>query len=164
MLQTMRTELEARVTQIVNSGGGMHNLPVDTRETIVRRVLPKLISGAEGREDQRGTSDEAYSRYARRLARNIAKELLRQDPNLLRSLIEIDQPLMFPAAVSDLPLDHTRIARFQRRFLRLSYRDRFLLKLVVIEEQTIGQIADQLKVSFGDATTRVFRLFARLKP
>jgi hypothetical protein len=37
-----------------------------------------------------------------------------------------------------------------------------LLRVVVIEEQTIGQIADQLRVSFADATTRLFRLFASL--
>jgi hypothetical protein len=93
-------------------------------------------------------------------------ELFQQDPQLLRALIDQqrDKPLMFPATESELPIDAQRLGRFTRRFKRLSYRDRFLLRLVVLDEQTIAQIAEQTKVSFADATTRLFKLFARLGP
>jgi len=158
-------DLQARVQQVVERDGGTRNLPSDARETIVRRAMPMLVSDSPGRPKQRGTDDEAYVRYVRRLTRNLAKDLFRQNPQILRALIDkplVDKPLMFPETVSDLPLDEKRLGRFKRRFKRLSYRDRFLLRLVVIEEQTIGQIADQLRVSFADATTRLFRLFASL--
>jgi hypothetical protein len=157
-------DLQARVQQVVESDGGTRNLPSDARETIVRRAMPMLVSGSPAPK-QRGTDDGAYVRYVRRLTRNLAKDLFRQNPQLLRALIDkplVDKPLMFPETVSDSPLDEKRLGRFKRRFKRLSYRDRFLLRLVVIEEQTIGQIADQLRVSFADATTRLFRLFASL--
>jgi DNA-directed RNA polymerase specialized sigma24 family protein len=125
-----------------------------------------LVSGEEGRTGQRGVTDEAYERYVRRLARNVAKDLFRHDPKLLRALIDkpLAKPLMFPAKESELPIDEKRLGRFKRRFKRLSYRDRFLLRLVVIDTHTIAQIADQTKVSFADATTRLFKLFARLRP
>jgi len=159
-------DLETRVRHIVNSDGGTKGLPGETRERIVTLVVTKLVSGDEGRADQRGTTDDAYARYVRRLARNIAKDLFRSDPRLLRSLIDkpLDTPLMFPVQESELPIDEKRLGRFSRRFKRLSYRDRFLLRLVVIESQTIAQIADQTKLSFAEATTRIFRLFARLRP
>jgi hypothetical protein len=163
---TNPAELEARVRHIVESDGGTKALSCQTRETIVRLVLPKLVSGDAGRPDQRGTSDDSYERLVKRLARNVAMELFQQDPQLLRALIDQqrEKPLMFPATESELPLDEKRLGRFKRRFKRLSYRDRFLLRLVVIDEQTIAHIADQTKVSFADATTRLFKLFARLGP
>jgi hypothetical protein len=163
---TNPAELEARVRHIVESDGGTKALSCQTRETIVRLVLPKLVSGDAGRPDQRGTSDDSYERLVKRLARNVAMELFQQDPQLLRALIDQqrEKPLMFPTTESELPLDEKRLGRFKRRFKRLSYRDRFLLRLVVIDEQTIAHIADQTKVSFADATTRLFKLFARLGP
>jgi len=159
-------DLEARVHRIVESDGGTKALSSETRETIVKLVLFKLVSGDAGRPELRGTSDESYDRLVKRLARNEAMELFRQDPQLLRALIDQqrDRPLMFPATESESPLDEKRLLRFKRRFKRLSYRDRFLLRLVVIDEQTIEHIADQTKVSFADATTRLFKLFARLGP
>ncbi len=160
-------ELEARVRHLVESDGGTKKLPSDARETIVKRVLPMLVSGSQGRPEQRGTSDGAYVGYVKRMARNCAKGLFKQNPHLLRALIDrplVDQPLLGPNATSDLPLDARGVARFKRRYKRVSYRDRFLLRLVVIEEHTIAQTADQLKVSYADATTRLLRLFARLRP
>jgi hypothetical protein len=159
-------DLEARIRAVVESDGGTKRLPGETRETIVRLVVPKLVSGDEGRPEQRGITDEAYERFVRRLARNVAKDLFRDDPKLLRALIDkpLAKPLMFPPTEPELPIDEKRLGRFGRRFKRLSYRDQFLLRLVVIDTHTIAQIADQTKVSFADATTRLFKLFARLRP
>lgn len=159
-------EVEARVRDLVERDGGTKKLPSDVRATIITRVMLILVSGSQG-QPKHGTSDPAYDGSVKRLARNIALDLIRQDPQLLRQLIgkpPVDTPLLGPETAADRPVDAKRLGRFARRFNRVPHRDRFLLRLVVIEEHTIAQIADQLKVSFADATTRLFGLFARLRP
>jgi hypothetical protein len=157
------TELEDRVRRIAASSGMQNLLSHEDQEQVICAVLTSLVSPDSANDGRRQTSDDAYATYVRRKVRNGAKEMLRANPRSLRN--RLHQPRMFPdLEAPKLPIDAARLARFRAHFDGLSDKDRFLLDLALIQGRTIAEIAEQTGLGFSQVTTRLFRLFGRLKP